>query len=106
MAPTTVAALGLIVGFVLPGYVALVISERTHVVPTPVSPFERLLRSLYYSGWVYAVLLAAGAALWSWWPLLSFPPPSSWSLTCASEPGSRWPSFLSGPLRPVRRKAR
>lgn len=60
MAPTTVTALLLLVGFVLPGFVTLVINERTHAVPTSMTAFERLLRSLYYSVLVYALLAPVG----------------------------------------------
>jgi hypothetical protein len=49
MAPATGSALLILVAFVLPGFVALLISERTHVVPRNRSPFELLLIATYYS---------------------------------------------------------
>src|SRR5438874_781527 len=50
MAPATGSALLILVAFVLPGFVALLISERTHVVPVRGrSPFELLLIATYYS---------------------------------------------------------
>ncbi len=60
MAPTTITALLLLVAFVLPGFITLVINERTHAVPRPMTPFERLLRSLYCSVVIYAVLAPVG----------------------------------------------
>jgi hypothetical protein len=51
----------LLVAFVLPGFVTQLIAERTHIVPRRVEPFERLLRALYYSTWVYVLL---GFGVW------------------------------------------
>lgn len=47
--------------FVLPGFVTLLIRERTYTVPSEQKPFERLLRALYYAAIVYAVALGLGA---------------------------------------------
>lgn len=50
MAPATGSALLVLVAFVLPGFVALLIGERTHRVPVRNrSPFELLLIATYYS---------------------------------------------------------
>lgn len=50
MAPATGTALLVLVAFVLPGFVALWIGERTHVVPVRNrQPFELLLLATYYS---------------------------------------------------------
>lgn len=60
MTPTTGNALIVLVAFVLPGFVTLFISERTHTVPRTISSFERLMRALYYSvlSWSVVVLIA------------------------------------------------
>jgi hypothetical protein len=63
VAPATGTALILLVAFVLPGFVTQFIAERTHITPGQVDAFERLLRALYYSTWVY-VLFGAGVWLW------------------------------------------
>jgi hypothetical protein len=44
------------VAFVLPGFVTLLISERTHAVRDTSSAFDRLLLALYYSVLTYALL--------------------------------------------------
>jgi hypothetical protein len=50
MSPQTETALLVLVAFVLPGFVALLVAERTHVVPVRNrSPFELLLLATYYS---------------------------------------------------------
>lgn len=61
MAPATGTALLLLAVFVLPGFVALLIRERTFTVPHEQSAFERLLNALYYAAISYAV--AVGIAL-------------------------------------------
>jgi hypothetical protein len=50
MAPQTGSALLVLVAFVLPGFVALLVGERTHLVPVRNrAPFELLLLATYYS---------------------------------------------------------
>lgn len=56
MTPPTGTALLILVAFVLPGFVTLLISERTHAVRDTSSAFERLLLALYYSVLTYALL--------------------------------------------------
>ena len=56
MPPTTGTALALIVFFVLPGAVTLLIAERTHILREKLDPFDRLLRTLYYSALTYVVV--------------------------------------------------
>lgn len=56
MTPPTGTALLVIAVFVLPGFVTLLIQERTYWVRADESPFERLLNALYYSSIVYVVL--------------------------------------------------
>ena len=56
MAPATGTALLVLAAFVLPGFVALTYRERTYVVKTDDTPFERLLGALYYSFLSYLVL--------------------------------------------------
>lgn len=56
MAPETGTALLLLAAFVLPGFVTLLVRERTYVVKGEDSQFERLLNALYYSSIIYAVL--------------------------------------------------
>jgi hypothetical protein len=46
--------------FVLPGFVTLLISERTHTIKGEDTPFERLLGALYYSALIYALVLVGG----------------------------------------------
>lgn len=63
MPTETGKALLVLVIFVLPGFVTLVIKERTHEIPAEVSPFERLFQAIYYSLLVYIPLAALGAVL-------------------------------------------
>lgn len=56
MAPETGTALLLLAAFVLPGFVTLLVRERTYWIKGEDSPFERLLNALYYSSIIYAVL--------------------------------------------------
>jgi hypothetical protein len=60
MAPATGTALVLLAAFVLPGFVTLLISERTHTIKGEDSAFERLLGALYYSALIYALTLGSG----------------------------------------------
>ena len=60
MAPQTGTALLVIAAFVLPGFVSLLLRERTYTVRGEDTPFERLLNALYYSSLVYG-MLAIGA---------------------------------------------
>ncbi len=48
--------------FVLPGFVTLLMRERTFAVRDPDTPFERLMQALYYSALVYVVTLTGAAA--------------------------------------------
>jgi hypothetical protein len=60
MAPATGTALLVLVAFVLPGFVALLIGERTHLVPVRNrSPFELLLIATYYSVICWAIIALA-----------------------------------------------
>jgi hypothetical protein len=57
MAPETGTALIVLVAFVLPGFVAVLISERTYEVPVRQrSPFELLLLTAYYSALSYVLV--------------------------------------------------
>jgi hypothetical protein len=56
MAPETGTALLVIAVFVLPGFVTLLMRERTYRVRDQDSPFERLLNALYFSSIVYTVI--------------------------------------------------
>jgi hypothetical protein len=56
MAPQTGTALLIIAAFVLPGFVTLLMRERTYRVKGQDSPFERLLNALYFSSIIYVVL--------------------------------------------------
>ena len=56
MAPQTGTALLIIAVFVLPGFVTLLMRERTYRVKGQDSPFERLLNALYFSSIIYVVL--------------------------------------------------
>jgi hypothetical protein len=56
MSPATGTALLLLAAFVLPGFVTLLIRERTYWVKGQDTPFERLLNALYYSSIIYVVL--------------------------------------------------
>lgn len=60
MAPATGTAILILAIFVLPGFVTLLIRERTFTVPGQQSPFERLLNALYYSALVFGVVLGFG----------------------------------------------
>jgi hypothetical protein len=62
MAPQTGPALLILVAFVLPGFGALLISERTNVVPRSRSPFELLLVATYYS------VVSWGLIAFALWP--------------------------------------
>ena len=66
--PATGTALLILVGFVLPGFVAVLLKERLYEVRGEESTFDRLLTTVYYSLLVYllpaitvSVLSAAGA---------------------------------------------
>lgn len=63
MTPATGTALLVIAAFVLPGFVTLLMSERTHAIKGEDTPFERLLVALYYSGLIYAVVVGTGLLL-------------------------------------------
>jgi hypothetical protein len=63
MAPETGTALLLLAAFVLPGFVTLLVRERTYMIKGEDSPFERLLNALYYSSIIYAIL-GLGLAAW------------------------------------------
>ena len=63
MAPQTGTALILIALFVLPGFVTLLIRERTHTIRGEETPFERLLNALYYSALIYAIAVGVGLAV-------------------------------------------
>lgn len=58
MAPPTGTALLLLAVFVLPGFVTLVLRERSYAVKGEESPFERLLNALFYSALIYALTLS------------------------------------------------
>jgi Family of unknown function (DUF6338) len=47
----------------LPGFVTLLIRERTHTIRGEETPFERLLNALYYSALIYAIAVGAGLAV-------------------------------------------
>lgn len=53
----------MIATFVLPGFVTLLLRERTYVIKGEDTPFERLLTALYYSALVFAVLSVGGLLL-------------------------------------------
>lgn len=63
MTPPTGTALLILVAFVLPGFVTLLISERTHVVKDTTNAFDRLLYALYYSVLTYSLLAFIGWCL-------------------------------------------
>ena len=63
MPTETGQALLILVIFVLPGFVTLLIKERTHEVARSVTPFERLFSALFYSLLVYVPLVLFGAVL-------------------------------------------
>lgn len=56
MAPTTGTALVIIVAFALPGFVTVLLQERTFKHADDPTPLDRLLRILYYSVWSYLLL--------------------------------------------------
>jgi len=56
MAPQTGSALILLVAFVLPGFITVLLQERTFKSAEDLTPFDRLLRTLYYSVWCYSLL--------------------------------------------------
>ena len=60
VAPETGTALVVLAAFVLPGFVTLLISERTHTIKGEDTPFERLLGALYYSALIYSLVVGAG----------------------------------------------
>lgn len=64
MTPATGTALLLLGIFVLPGFVTVLLRERTHVVRDTSSetPFERLMLALFYSALVYAVVFVVAVA--------------------------------------------
>jgi Family of unknown function (DUF6338) len=55
MAPATGTAILVLAAFVLPGFVALLIRERTYIIRGEDSTFERLLNALSLSAIVYAI---------------------------------------------------
>ena len=52
-APATGTALLILVGFVLPGFVAVLLKERLYEVRGEESTFDRLLTTVYYSVLVF-----------------------------------------------------
>jgi hypothetical protein len=56
MPPQTGTALVLLVAFVLPGFITVLIQERTFKSAEDLTPLDRLLRVLYYSVWTYLLL--------------------------------------------------
>jgi hypothetical protein len=63
MPPATGTALILIVAFALPGFVTVLIQERTFKTAEDPTPLDRLLRILYYSLWSYLLLAVAALVL-------------------------------------------
>jgi di/tricarboxylate transporter len=61
LTPATGTALLILAVFVLPGFVTLLIRERTYTIPSEQKPFERLLRALYYAALVYGIAIGLGA---------------------------------------------
>lgn len=59
MAPATGTAILILAVFVLPGFITLLLRERSYAVRGEDTPFERLLNALYYSALVYGVALVA-----------------------------------------------
>ena len=55
MTPATGTALILLVAFVLPGFVVVLFQERTFKQAEDLTPFDRLLRTVYYSVWCYLI---------------------------------------------------
>jgi Family of unknown function (DUF6338) len=60
MAPQTGTALLLLAVFVLPGFITLLLREKTYWVRGEDTAFERLLNALYYSSLIYAAAAVAG----------------------------------------------
>jgi hypothetical protein len=56
MPPQTGPALVLLAAFVLPGFVTVLLQERTFKSAEDPTPFDRVLRTLYYSVWCYLLL--------------------------------------------------
>lgn len=56
MTPQSGTALILLIAFVLPGFVTVSIQERTFRFAAEESPFDRLLRAVYYSVWCYLLI--------------------------------------------------
>lgn len=56
VAPATGSALIILVAFALPGFVTVLIQERTFKNAEDPTPLDRLLRVLYYSVWTYLLL--------------------------------------------------
>jgi hypothetical protein len=63
VAPATGTALILLVAFVLPGFVTVLAQERTFKSDVDATPFDRLLRAVYYSVWCYLLLAALALVL-------------------------------------------
>ena len=63
MAPATGTALVLLVAFVLPGFVTVLLQERTFKSADDPTPYDRLLRAVYYSVWCFLVLAAVSLFL-------------------------------------------
>lgn len=63
MPPQSGTALVLLVAFVLPGFVTVSIQERTFRVAFEETPFDRLLRAVYYSVWCYLLVGVVAMAL-------------------------------------------
>jgi len=59
MPPATGPALLILVAFVLPGFVTILIQERTFSSAEDPTPLDRLLRIIYYSVWTYLLLAVA-----------------------------------------------
>jgi hypothetical protein len=58
--PATGTALLVLAVFVMPGFVALLVRERTYAVRGQDSQFERLVNALYYSAIIYVIALVLG----------------------------------------------
>lgn len=56
MAPTTGTAVIIIVAFLLPGFVTVLLQERTFRSADDPTPLDRLLRIVWYSAWSYMLL--------------------------------------------------
>jgi len=64
--PRRLAAILVLAVFVLPGFVTLLLRERSFAILGEQTPFERLLNALAYSGIVYAGLLLPALVLMRW----------------------------------------